>query len=387
LICFARHLSCLKINMSTPPEFLPVLLGIGSFIRDTEGYVVFGFHCTLLLVFTRAWPTILIISKVRKTDTNFIVAGSYYTFLNGGNPRHILPCGDAFLDMRPSKQARQGWPQRGKNTFCQKDAIVLLAVTVNTDCRDDSKVTEIGYTIFDTAAIFDGVTAHRRKLEGCGAPGSRGVNLYKFATTRHYIVKEREDHHPKTCNNFSHVAQPYHFSFRKSEIVKECDIEATLDQVFDLAARQGLSRDAIQREQRRNVVLLGWGGQHAAIRNTTWFKQHKMFEYWDFRLYSLMKVRFPYGCPAFLHCLDAFGVQHKAHGMEIGHNAGNRSAFLVRLLISVCFLTVDDRTCVNQQINLEPSTMFPGVESVLARVNRPPGYGPLPEGHTSIFHR
>lgn len=73
-------------------------------------------------------------------------------------------------------------------------------------------------------------------------------------------------------------------------------------------------------------------------------------------------------------------------GKEIGYNAGNHTAFTIQLLIGLCFLTEEQRAHLREGQYLEPGSKFPGVESVLARDNRPPGSGELPPGRVPILH-
>ncbi|TGJ79644.1 hypothetical protein E0Z10_g9121 [Xylaria hypoxylon] len=333
----------------TPPEFLPVLLGHGSFLKNADGTV--------------------------RLDEN-------------RKPLYVIPPADDFLEMKPSKESQQFWPARDTQIALKKASIVLFNIAVSTDCQRPDTITEIGYTIFNTAAIYDGAKGSRKKrVPGCMAPGPRGENITKLGLSRHYIVQDTADHHPGSCNSPAHTAQPYHFSYRKSSFIKRGDIMKTLEEAFDKAAYEGFPQaDVNNKENRRVVVLVGWGHEnhHPQIKATSWYKNNHFFQQWDIRRHPLVLKRIPN--PSYLTCLDVFGIQHQAHGKEIAHNAGNRSAFTLQLLIALCFLTEEQRTRLKSGLNLEPNPRFPGVESVLARDNRPPGSPPLPPGRVAILH-
>ncbi|KAI3339286.1 hypothetical protein F4824DRAFT_498553 [Ustulina deusta] len=335
--------------MSTPPPaFLPVLLGYGSFFKDRDGNVQF--------------------------------AGTK-------NPLYVIPPTNAFLEMKPSKESRQFWPVSSTQRMPKDTSVVLFSISVNTHCENADMVTEIGYTIYDTATIYDGVKGSRKKrIPGCVAPGPRGENITKLALSRHFIVLDTAGHHPGTCNSPTHTAQPYHFSYRKSSFISREKLLKTLEEAFEKAAFEGLTHVDIERGHRRVVILVGWGDEnhHPQIKATPWYRNTQFFQQWDIRRHPLVLERIPN--PTFLTCLDVFGIQHRAHEKEIGHNAGNHSAFTMQLLIGLCFLTQEQRTQLRLGQNLEPSSKFPGVESVLARDNRPPGSAPLPPGRVPILH-
>ncbi|GAP85167.1 hypothetical protein SAMD00023353_2201030 [Rosellinia necatrix] len=330
-----------------PPGFLPVLLGHGSFLRDRN-------------------------DMLRRDGR--------------GDPLYVIPTTDNFLEMRPSIESQQFWPARPGDGLPIDTSVVLLSITVNTDCQAADTVTEVGYTIFDTAAIYTGVGGRKTRIPTCMAPGPRGENMTKLALSRHFIVKQTSYHHPGTCDSPVHTAQPYHFSYRKSEFIHNREVPQRLEEAFTRAACEGIEQGDARRGVRRVVVLVGWGDEnhHPLVRATLWYTQRWFFEEWDVRKHPLVYRRMPN--PTYLPCLEAFGIQHRAYDKEIGHNAGNRSAFTMQLLIALCFLTEDQRARIHRGLSLEPSDRFPGVESVLARVNRPPGAGPLPSRHVPILH-
>ncbi|KAI0189556.1 hypothetical protein EV127DRAFT_481746 [Xylaria flabelliformis] len=331
-----------------PPEFLPVLLGHGSFIRGGDGEV--------------------------QLDAN-------------RSPLFVIPPSDHFLEMKPSKESRQFWPAKANQEIPVDTTIVFLSISVNTDCQKAGIITEVGYTIFDTDAIYVGAKSGRKtKLPGCEAPGPRGENITKLAYSQHFIVKDTADHHPGTCKWPNHTAQPYHFSYRKSKDIDREEIAETLEGVFQMAACEGLTKEDVKEGTRRAVVLVGWGAEHyhSQIKATSWYMNSEFFQHWDVRLHPLVRGRLHN--PTYLTCLDVFGVQHRAHGKEIGHNAGNRTAFTIQLLIGLCFLTQKELSLVREKKDLASSSKFPGAESVLARDNRPPGSAPLPPGKVPIEH-
>ncbi|KAI0545430.1 hypothetical protein F4679DRAFT_576180 [Xylaria curta] len=313
-----------------PPEFLPVLLGHGSFIRGGDGKV--------------------------QLDAN-------------RSPLFVIP------------------PNKVTQEILKDTSVVILCVSVNTHCHKADMITEVGYTILDTNAIYVGARSGRKKrIPGCEAPGPRGENITKLAYSRHFIVKDTADHHPGTCKWPSHTAQPYHFSYRKSKDIDREEITETLEGAFHMAACKGLTREHVKEGTRRILVLVGWGDEnyHPQIKGTSWYTNSKFLEHWDIRLHPLVR-----GCllnPVYLTCLEVFGIQHRAHGKEIGHNAGNRTAFTIQLLIGLCFLTQEELSSVRDGKDLASSSKFPGVESVLARDNRPPGSAPLPPGKVPIAH-
>ncbi|GAW13592.1 hypothetical protein ANO14919_029790 [Xylariales sp. No.14919] len=332
-----------------PPEFLPVLLGHGSFLRDGGGNV--------------------------RLDEK-------------GNPFYVIPPTDDFLNMKPSKESQQFWPTEVTPAVPKETSIVLFSITVNTDCERPEIITEVGFTLFNTAAIYDGAKGSRRdRIPGCMAPGPRGENIVKFGLSRHYIVEDTKDHHPGTCRSPAHIAQPYHFTYRKSSFIKRADISKTLEAAFDRAAYDGIAQERIEQGDRRVVVLVGWGNEnlHPQIKATSWYRRKQFLEHWDIKHHPLVSRHEP--DPTYLNCLNRFGIQHRALDKEVAHNAGNHSAFTVQLLIGLCFLTEEQRTQLQDGKNLEPNPRFPGVESVLARDNRPPGSGPLPlTGRVPILH-
>ncbi|KAI0458932.1 hypothetical protein F5B21DRAFT_499994 [Xylaria acuta] len=331
-----------------PPAFLPVLLGHGCFIRGEDGGV--------------------------QSDGN-------------RGPLFLIPTTDNFLEMKPSKESQQFWPADATEEIPMNTSVVFLSIFVNIHCQKADVITEVGYTIYDTAAIYVGArTGRKKKHPGCEAPGPRGENITKFAHSRHFIVEDTADHHPGTCKESNHTAQPYHFSYRKSKNIARKDITKTLEGAFNEAACEGLTREDVKRGTRRAVVLVGWGAEnyHPQIKATSWYRNSQFFQHWDIRQHPLVRERLP--TPTYLTCLDVFGVQHRAHGKEIGHNAGNYTAFTIQLLIGLCFLTEAERFMVKSNQNLDPSPKFPGVESVLARDNRPPGSAPLPPGRVPIMH-
>ncbi|KAI1756115.1 hypothetical protein F4782DRAFT_550050 [Xylaria castorea] len=331
-----------------PPEFLPVLLGHGSFIRGEDEEV--------------------------QLDVN-------------RSPLFLIPTSDDFLEMKPSKESQQFWPAKATQEIPMKTSVVFLCISVNTHCQKADMITEAGYTIFDTAAIYVGARSGRKKrIPGCEAPGPRGENITKLAYSRHFIVKDTADHHLGTCEWSNHTAQPHHFSYRKSNDIDREDITKTLEEAFNIATYAGLTGQDVQKGSRRVVVLVGWGAEnyHPQIKATSWYRNSRFFQHWDIRLHSLVLERLP--TPTYLTCLDVFGIQHRAHGKEIGHNAGNHTAFTIQLLIGLCFLTEAELLLVKSKQSLDPSSKFPGVESVLARDNRPPGSAPLPLGRVPITH-
>ncbi|KAI1125240.1 hypothetical protein F5Y10DRAFT_268283 [Nemania abortiva] len=312
--------------MSAPPKFLPVLFGHGHFLRGQNGDIIF--------------------------DGN-------------GEPFYLIPQTDAFLEMKPSKQSQQFWPASSTQHIPEKTSVVFLSITVNTLCQRPDTITEVGYTIFDTAAIYDGAKGSRKKkVPGCMAPGPRGENITKLAFSRHFIVRDTAWHHPGTCHSPVHTAQPYHFSYRKSEFIYRGQIEKTLDEAFHKASCEGLSDENIRLGTRRTVVLVGWGDEncHPQIRSTNWYRSGRFFQHWDIRQHHLVRGRL--FNPTYLACLDLFGIQHRAHGREIGNNAGNHSAFTIQLLIGLCFLTEEQRNRLDQGLSLYPNPKFPGVESL-----------------------
>ncbi|KAI1292434.1 hypothetical protein F5Y03DRAFT_402973 [Xylaria venustula] len=331
-----------------PPAFLPVLLGYGIFMKDSNGNI---------------------------------------TLDKNGYPEYLIPPGDDFLKMKPSKESQQFWPIKPNETISKTISIVLLSLAVNTDCQNKEMITEIGYTIYDVATRYNGARGGRKKrVLGCLAPGPRGENITKLALSNHFIVQDTADHHPGTCNLPGHKAQPYHFCYRKSVFIKRMNVDRTLEEAFGQAARTGLSQEDIQRGHRRAVVLVGWGEEnhHPQVKATSWYQNNKHFRQWDVRRHPLVLQCIPN--PTYMTCLDVFGVQHRAHDKEIGHNAGNQSAFTVQLLICLCFLTQEHRAQLKAGKNLEPMPGFPGVESVLARDNRPPGSAPLSAERVPILH-
>ncbi|KAI1360184.1 hypothetical protein F5Y08DRAFT_343926 [Xylaria arbuscula] len=331
-----------------PPAFLPVLLGHGSFVTEDGG---------------------------TRLDSN-------------GDPLFVLPPSDNFLVMKPSKEAQQFWPQGPSHNIPKGTAIVLFSIILNTHCHQPNLVTEIGYTIYDTAAIFLGAKAARKSnIPGCVAPGPRGENITRLALSSHFIVDDEANHHPQTCNFPNHTAQPYNFTYRKSSVIPRTQIKRTLEEAWRKASHQNLTDAEYKLGQRRAVVLVGWGEQnhHPEIKSTSWYMNNLAFQQWDIRLHPLVRERMQN--PTFLTCLDVFGIQHKARGNEVGHNAGNHSAFTIQLLIGLCFLTQEQLSQLRQGKNLEPNDRFPGVESVLARDNRPPGSAPLVAGQrVPILH-
>ncbi|KAH8160506.1 hypothetical protein CIB48_g7745 [Xylaria polymorpha] len=330
-----------------PPEFLPVLLGHGSFIRGEGGKVL----------------------------------------LDGNqSPLFLIPTADDFLKMKPSKESQQFWPAGANQKIPMNTSVVFLSIAVNTDCQNANKITEVGYTIYDTATIYVGARSGRRRHPGCEAPGPRGENITKLAHSQHFIVKDTAHHHPGTCTQPNHTAQPYYFSYRKSKFINRHDIAKTLEETFNVAACEGITREDFQNGTRRKVVLVGWGDEncHPQIKATSWYQNSQLFQHWDIRQHLLVRECLP--APTYLTCMDVFGIQHRAHGKEIGHNAGNHTAFTIQLLIALCFLTESERSLVKSNQNLDPGSKFPGVESVLARDNRPPGSAPLPPGRVPIMH-
>ncbi|KAI0813879.1 hypothetical protein GGR55DRAFT_687494 [Xylaria sp. FL0064] len=332
-----------------PPAFLPVLFGYGSFVKDSNG-------------------------KVKFDD-------------DGKNPLYVIPPSDAFLEMKPSKESQQFWPVRETDTMPKKTSVVLFSIVVNTHCEKPDVITEIGYTIYDMATIYDGAKGSRKKrIPGCQAPGPRGENITRLALSRHFIVEDTGEHHPGTCKLAGHIAQPYYFTYRKSGYISRENVQKTVEEAFEKASNQGLTHDELKEGQRRAVILLGWGNEnlHPQIKATSWFEKKQYFQQWDVRRHPTVLEHIPN--PTYITCLDVFGIQHRANDKEVGHNAGNNSAFTVQLLIALCFLTQEQRVQLKAGKNLEPTAKFPGVESVLARDNRPPGSEPLPPGRVPILH-
>ncbi|KAF2968203.1 hypothetical protein GQX73_g5361 [Xylaria multiplex] len=257
-----------------PPEFLPVLLGHGSFLRDGGGNV--------------------------RLDGN-------------GKPLFVVPPTDDFLEMKPSKEAQQFWPVDATQVLPRNTSIVLLNIAVNTDCQRADIITEIGYTIYNTAAIYSGVkNGRRKKIDGCVAPGPRGENITKFGMSQHFIVQDTANHHPGSCHRLEHMAQPYHFSYRKSGFINRGEILKTLEGAFDHAACDGFPQNDIDKGNRHTVVLVGWGDEnlHPQIKATSWYRNGRFFQQWDMRRHSLVLQHVPN--PTYLTCLEVFGIQHRA---------------------------------------------------------------------------
>lgn len=202
LLPYSIALAIFKMSIA-PPEFLPVLLGHGCFLKDEYGHV--------------------------RLDSN------------GSPPYHLIPSSDNFLYMRPSKQAQQFWPADPAQKIPNGTSIVLLSVAVNTLCMRPDLITEIGITMYDTASIYDGVKSTKKKTPGCIAPGPRGEDITKFARSRHFIVQDTAYHHPETCHEQCHTAQPYSFTYRKSEFIPRAQILERIEQAFFRASCEGLS--------------------------------------------------------------------------------------------------------------------------------------------------
>ncbi|KAI0965562.1 hypothetical protein F4678DRAFT_476558 [Xylaria arbuscula] len=331
-----------------PPDFLPVLLGYGVFSKDRNGNV---------------------------------------TLDQNGYPVYLIPPGDDFLKVMPSKESQQFWPVKRDQNMSKTVSIVLLSLVVNTDCQKKEMITEIGWTIYDMATRYNGAKGGRKKrVSGCLAPGPRGENITKLALSNHFIVKDTANHHPGTCNLPAHEAQPYHFCYRKSVFIKRSDVNRTLEEAFNKASYAELSREDIDRGCRRAVVLVGWGEEnhHPQVKAASWYKNNKLFRHWDVRRHPVVLKHIPN--PTYITCLDVFGVQHRAHDKEIGNNAGNRSAFTIQLLVCLCFLTHENHAQLKSGKYLEPKPNFPGTESTIARDNRPPGSAPLSAERVPILH-
>lgn len=185
-----------------PPEFLPVLLGHGSFLRDEHGH-----------------------ARLDKY----------------GSPLYLIPTSDNFLQMKPSKQAQQFWPANPARKIPNNVSVVLLSIAVNTLCRRADIITEVGYTIYDTASIYDGAKRQKKRIPGCMPPGPRGENITRLARSRHFIVQDTAYHHPGTCDSPAHKAQPYHFSYRKSDLIGRAQIAKTIEEAFTKASCEGLT--------------------------------------------------------------------------------------------------------------------------------------------------
>ncbi|KAI1812436.1 hypothetical protein GGS20DRAFT_591657 [Poronia punctata] len=353
------------------PEFLPVIFGHGTFLTELK-------------------------------------------HMRANHPAYLIPPHENFLELKPSLESRQLWPSPGPEKFPKEGSVVILALAINADCRDAGLITEIGYTVFDTAAIYEGKKKSRgcrANLPGCVAPGPRGIEYARFCTTRHFIVEDTADHRPDTCDNPEHTAQPYHFSFRKSEKLPRDKIQHRLEAIYKHASTEGLRKEDADRGFRRTVVLAGWGGAsdtHPLVQRTTWFNNpNKVFQKWDILKYNPLNSRFhsdpflppPNPPPSLIDHLDAFGVKHVVRdedtdyaanpdlmdfGAEIGYNAGNQTAFAIRLLLAYGFVTEDDKKLVDQKINLPPPSDFPGVSSILMWNNKAWGSKDLPEGHGPI---
>ncbi|CAJ2499997.1 Uu.00g028500.m01.CDS01 [Anthostomella pinea] len=168
----------------------------------------------------------------------------------------------------------------------------------------------------------------------------------------------------------------------------QCAITSLLESAFDLASTQGLSPYEIRTGSCRPVILPGWGdsNHHAAIKATSWYAQHGFLQHWDNRQHPLIKQRFPDGTTSFIASLDAFGIRHRINGHSIADNAGNRSAFALRLLLGLYFLTEDQRELDTKDVDLDETSGFPGPEKTLARDNRPPGSVPLPSTFVPYRH-
>ncbi|KAI1260284.1 hypothetical protein F5Y18DRAFT_432433 [Xylariaceae sp. FL1019] len=355
------------VLMTAPPDFLPVLLQHGVFLKDK--------------------------------------ATGATTFRNG-QPDSLLPPPGKSLETLPSLEAQRTWPTPAPPTPTQThtpghtptpdyrdDSVVLLAISVNTDCKDTNVVTEIGYTVYDTLAVTHGVNRDKFRRwnveEGIRAPDDRGQKIYIYGTTCHAIVRETRLHHPKTCREREHSAQPYHFAFRKSEFITAEQIPDKLHNVFKHASCTRLNNVEVKHGKRRPVVLLSWNGEvHDVIKSTEWYK-NGLFAHWNVRQQPTIRKRYDGGPYISLEAAwDGFGIEHKVQGMEIGNNAGNRSAFLMRLLIAVCFLTEEDHERVKQRINLKPAEgTLKGAESILVKSNLPPGSKAEPDeaGKISIW--
>ncbi|KAI1489073.1 hypothetical protein F5X96DRAFT_642459 [Biscogniauxia mediterranea] len=347
-------MSVTLVEPRPPRPWAPVLFGHGSFVRDEHGDL---------------------------------------QYQKDGELQFIVPVSGEFLRMQPTLNSRQTWPELVHATapISRKDQhVVFLALNIAVACYDSRIVTEIGYTIYDTSERYFGARIGRWKpsfAPGCEAPLDRGRHIMRFAISNHYIVSDTADHHPGSCARANHTAQPYDFAFRRSISVPRSKVRETLENAFAQAAHRNLSPAAVRQGKQRRVVLLGWGPDlHPEAAKTSWYAGGRVLEFWDLGQHPLVRRRFP-GVentpPRFTECLDAFGITHRVCGLEIGCNAGNASVYTVRLLIALCHLTQEQREVVNAGGNLDMLAIAPGLECVLARVNRPPGMPqpPPPDEH------
>ncbi|KAI5918044.1 hypothetical protein F4810DRAFT_726321 [Camillea tinctor] len=343
-----------SVQAIAPRAWAPVLFGFGRFIRDEYDNL---------------------------------------KFQDDGELQYIVPVSEAFLNIEPTPFSRECWPEMTSAMATASPSrdthVVFLALNVSTACYDTRIITEVGYTTYDTADRYFGANIqrwHQKFAQGCQAPLDRGKEIMKFAGTQHFIVSDTADHHPATCSQPYHSAQPYDFAFKKSITISREHLRNTLENVFHVAEHKNLEEDAINRGEKRKVVLLNWGpALHPTIKMTSWYKERQFLEFWDINQHPVIRNRFPSSVtapPALVECLDTFGIGHRIRGLEIGRNSGNATVYLVRLLIVLCHLTQEQKDTINNGGSLDELDVPAGQENVLARINRLPGTNaPPPNEH------
>ncbi|KAI3337567.1 hypothetical protein HD806DRAFT_518383 [Xylariaceae sp. AK1471] len=278
---------------------------------------------------------------------------------------YIIPSTDDFLEIRPSIQCQQHWPLATTATgkaVKESDSMVFLVLCTGHACYDERIVTEVGYTIFDT---------HERWY---------GAKVDKKPTAK---VDDTADHHNGTCGNPLHEEKPYDFCYRKSNFIPRHRLPDIIETAFSSASTYGLDPAAFLRGARRQVIFLSWGShQPEAIQKATWYKETQFAEHWDLREHKILKILCDYRLypPRLTDAIRAFGVPHTVNGFDISQNCGNKSSFIMRLLWALAFATSDQIRTIKDGVDLE-EWGTPSVESVLTRVNRPPGSAPLPTRH------
>jgi hypothetical protein len=253
-------------------------------------------------------------------------------------------------------------------------AAVLFNIEVNTACYDSKLITEIGF------GIYDPLKAKKREHSPSGREGSNNIELHM--TSRHYVVRDTAGHHPGTCANPSHKAQPWDFTFKKSVLIDRAMIPTVLEKAYEIAACQSLTHETVKAGERRQVILIGAGEghHHASIKATSWYREEKLTAQWDIRRHPPIRERFPKGVPSFRECLDAFGVVHRVNGLEVAHNAGNKATFHIHL-----HLALEQKEEIGNKQDIKVVNDHIGDLSPFFYMNRPPNSPRLLLGERAVY--
>ena len=214
------------------------------------------------------------------------------------------------------------------------ETICLSKLVPGTEYRFDP-ISEVGMSVFDFRSCQD------------LSPGDRGINWVPKIHSRHFVVKEYQDHNRHNCYGHKwHKVQPHDFAFGSSKFVEEADIDKVISTTFHSFRLRGRTPAEIKSRQYRDVILLTWDSrlEEASMKRlkVDIFDRPGVIS-WDLQresyvLPSATGKSGRAGKRSEVIC-QKFGIPTACKNKQLSHNAGNDAAFTMQTFLAIGHLT------------------------------------------------